>query len=204
MVMLHDFIKWVKYCCELSFFVTLLLFFIVSLVIFGLFRGIYLYWSKVYSGIMFVMMGSSWFTDKSLSNSGDVKSVNDGQSSGNKGDVSVSDSHNSLGESKVGGVVGKEDFGKVMDVGSLSDVLKEAVKEAIKEAMKDLVVKEAKKKKDKVVGGDSTLPKKSSKKVLAGETSGVVVELGNQEVAPVKKKKSKKSEPVIKEVFPDK
>lgn len=72
----------------------------------------------------------------------------------------------------------------------LIDTIKKAVKEALEEAMKDFVVKEAKKKKQKVAGENPT-PKKKSKKSEGVEVDSV------KAVTPKKKKTSKKRELVI-------
>nr|AQM37778.1 M-ORF [Unio crassus] len=200
---MHDIVKWVKHCFSVSPVVSaivfFILFFVFGLMIFGLWRAIDLYWYSIYSAIMVVLMGSSWFDDKSVDS--------------NKGEkVFAGNSPVSLDEKKVGDVVSgvetlvvdKEDSKKGMDVNDLTEIIKKAVKEGIKEAMKDFVIKEAKKKKDTVVSGDSTTPKKKSKKVLAKEMGEMVSETNNQEVTPTKKKKSKKSELVNKEVGPEK
>nr|AQM37750.1 M-ORF [Unio crassus]AQM37764.1 M-ORF [Unio crassus] len=200
---MHDIVKWVKHCFSVSpvvaTIVFFLFFFVLGLMIFGLWRAIDLYWYSIYSTIMLVLMGSSWFDEKSVDS--------------NKGEkMPTGNSPISSDEKKVGDVVSgvetlvvdKEDFKKGVDVNDLTEIIKKAVKEGIQEAMKDFVIKEAKKKKDTVVSGDATTPKKKSKKVLAKEMGETVSGTNNQEVAPAKKKKSKKSELVDKEVGSDK
>nr|UWM10856.1 M-ORF [Pseudocuneopsis sichuanensis] len=196
---LGDFMKWVKHCYSLSPVLTFVFFFVVGLVIFGFFRGVFLYGSKICDTIMLLVMGSSWFSEKPV----------DGKSE--KGFEGQSSAENKKVDSVVGGdwvVVNKDNSEKSMDVIGLSNILKEAVKEAVKEAMKDLVVKETKKKKEKVVSGDTTVaPKKKSKKTLAKEMAGVTSELSSQEVVVPKKKKSSSSkgkELVPKEGDPEK
>nr|UWM10884.1 M-ORF [Cuneopsis celtiformis] len=184
---LSDFLKWVKHCYGLSPVLTFTLFFVVSLMIFGLFRGLFLYWPAIYDSVMLLVMGSSWFSDKSVDSS-------------NKGEKSA----DVVGDF----VVDKSSSEKSMDVSGLADILKEAVKEAVKEAMKDLLAKEVSKKKEKVVSGDGTVvPKKKSKKALASEGESVSVSSKDQEVTPVKKKKKSpsvsKKETVPKETNSD-
>ena len=173
--------------------------FVFMLVIFGIFRGLYLYWYEIYKKFMLLVMGSRWFDEKS----GEV-SKNEKGTAGNS---------NSLGSQKVNDVISgvripSGESGsvkverisiKVEDVKSLKDIIREVIKESIKEEIKDLVVKGAKKKKEKVVTGDTVTPKKKSKKsVVVGEVGTSVVE-----TVPSKKNKvSKRKELVIKEELP--
>nr|AMX22424.1 M-specific ORF protein [Unio delphinus] len=195
----HDLIKWVKHCFGLSpvvaFIIFFIFFFVLSLMIFGLFRAVSLYWSSIYNSTMMVMMGSSWFVDKSAGDSKDEKVVVNG---------SISLDKNNVGEVGTVGLCEQDDSKKFVDISSLKDILKdilkEIVKEAVKEAMKNAMVKEAKKKKDGAVSADLTAVKKKSKKVLAKEMGDTISEVDNQGTTPTKKKKSKKVELVDKEV----
>nr|AGS17944.1 M-ORF [Anodonta anatina] len=182
---LITFVKWIKNCFALSPYVTLTMLFVFMMVIVGILRGIRLYGYDLYKKFMLLMVGSSWFTEKSGEAVKDEKSISDGL--------------NPSEGQKVSGVDGPKGEGgsiKVEDISSLKNMISEAVKEAIKEAMKDLVVKEAKKKKEKVVSGDGTSPKKKSKKSLeVGEAVGDTVVV----VSSKKKSSPKKKELVVKE-----
>nr|AXO78624.1 m-ORF [Unio pictorum]AXO78638.1 m-ORF [Unio pictorum] len=201
MTITHDLIKWVKHCFGLSpvvaFIIFFIFFFVLSLMVFGLFRAVFLYWSSIYNSTMMVMMGNSWFVDKSVGGGKDEKVVVNSSISLDKNNGEV-------------GTVGfcEQDSQKVVDISTLKDILKdilkEIVKEAVKEAVKSAMVKEAKKKKDGVVGADLTVVKKKSKKVLAKEAGETISEVDNQGTTPTKKKKSKKVELVDKEADLDK
>lgn len=194
-----EFTQWIKLCFCLSPYVTITILSVLFLILFGLARVVYLYGFSVFKMLITFIIGGRWFTDKSNEIIKDEKVVSDGQGSldrrkvlGNSNSDSNSDSNYG---NKPGGDVPLEEQGslKVDDFGILKDLIKEWVKEGIKEALKDFVVKEAKKKKEKVIKTEGTSPKKGKKALTVGE---------REAVSPKKKKKnSSKGELVSKDVI---
>lgn len=188
-----EFTQWIKLCFRLSPYVTITMLFVISLIIFGLARVVYHYGFSVFKILITLMVGGRWFIDKSNEVIKDEKIAGDGQGSLESRKVlgnsdSGSDSGNKpSGDSPLGGQGSLE----IDDVSRLKIIVKECVKEGIKEALKAFVVKEAKKKKDKVVKTEGTLPKKSKKEALIVE--------GRQVVVSPKKKNSNKKELVGKD-----
>jgi hypothetical protein len=169
------------------------------LVTFRIFCRVNSQWNELYKKFMIMVIGSRWFNEKYGDVIKDEKTVTGSPNSSvdQKGNDVVSDAN--IPSVERGSIKTERISIKVEDVKSLKDIIREVIKESIKEVIKDLVVKEVKKKKEKVVTGDTVTPKKKSKKsVVVGEVGTSVVE-----TVPSKKKKvSKRKELVIKEELP--
>ena len=164
-----------------------------SLIIFGLARVIYYYGFSVFEMLVTFIVGRRWFTDKSNDIVKDEKVGSDGKDSLDRRKVLGDSNSDSNNGNKPGGdgPLGEQGFLKVDDFIILRTLIKGWVKEGIKEALKDFILKEAKKKKERVVKGEGTSPKKRKKALDVGEGA----------VSPKKKKNSSKKELVNKDVI---
>nr|AXO78610.1 m-ORF2 [Sinanodonta woodiana]AXO78653.1 m-ORF2 [Sinanodonta woodiana] len=164
-------------------------------------RFIYFFEFKLFKKFVSFMTEGNWYSEKSgevvkSEVSGDNKTALGGQEIVNDpGNISDTSSLKDSVPLKTG------------DIGSLKDMIKESINEGIKEALKDIIVKETKKKKEKVV--KTEVPKKSKKTSTKNDevtvyVSGVVMEDGNivKKKKGSSKKEDSKKEDTIKEETP--